>query len=328
MRYAGCLLDCGSMSRPRRLVFGEVADAYDRHRPAYPPELIDDVIAAAHAAADGTPAARALEIGAGTGKATAMLAARGVSVLALEPSAEMAAVARRNLSDATGVEIVESDFERFDPGAERFGLVYAAQSWHWIDPQRRYALARRALADDGILALFWNRPVWAQSELRSALRDVYRRVVPQLPADGPLHPANTTDSHEEDWIAEIDGVPEFTAPRQDNYAWHADYGTVEYVGLLGTLSETRLLAAPTREQLLDAVGETIEALGDGLLQMPMVTRLCLARPVSGSARDPERQGQGPRDPERQAPRDPERRRVAQPPPIRPTGRPAAGADGP
>ena len=73
--------------RPRRLVFGEVAGLYDRARPSYPASLIDDLVSWAQ------PGGRALEIGAGTGKATRLLAARGVSVLGIEPSAEMAVYA-------------------------------------------------------------------------------------------------------------------------------------------------------------------------------------------------------------------------------------------
>ena len=56
--------------RVQALVFGEVAAEYDRVRPGYPPELIDTVLS--HAPADPT----ALDVGAGTGKATAMFAAR------------------------------------------------------------------------------------------------------------------------------------------------------------------------------------------------------------------------------------------------------------
>jgi len=33
--------------RERRLVFGEVAELYDRHRPSYPERLIDDLVAIA-----------------------------------------------------------------------------------------------------------------------------------------------------------------------------------------------------------------------------------------------------------------------------------------
>jgi ubiquinone/menaquinone biosynthesis C-methylase UbiE len=79
--------------RQQRLVFGEVAELYDRARAGYPEALIDDVIS--FAGGDG-PSLRALEVGAGTGKATMGFATRGLEILALEPSADMAAVARRN----------------------------------------------------------------------------------------------------------------------------------------------------------------------------------------------------------------------------------------
>ena len=60
----------------RRLSFGSVAEQYDRIRPSYPEQLVDDVIAYA---GDGlTAAGRALEVGAGTGKATLQFAARGL----------------------------------------------------------------------------------------------------------------------------------------------------------------------------------------------------------------------------------------------------------
>jgi trans-aconitate methyltransferase len=116
------------MKREQRLVFGEVAELYDRHRPAYPDPVIDDLIALAGL----DPGALALEVGAGTGKATAMFAARGIHVLAVEPSAEMAAVARRTFGDRGEVQIEQSDLEQWDPAGREFGLVFAAQAWHWV----------------------------------------------------------------------------------------------------------------------------------------------------------------------------------------------------
>jgi SAM-dependent methyltransferase len=89
----------------RRLSFGEVAELYDRARPSYPEALVEDLIELAGA---GT----ALEVGAGTGKATVLFGQRGVSVLALEPSAEMAAVARRRCARFPEVSIQQVEFER------------------------------------------------------------------------------------------------------------------------------------------------------------------------------------------------------------------------
>src|ERR1700712_1812259 len=65
----------------QRLAFGSVAELYDRARPSYPPGAIDDVVAHAGLQTGDT----VLEVGAGTGKATVLLAQRGLGVLALEP---------------------------------------------------------------------------------------------------------------------------------------------------------------------------------------------------------------------------------------------------
>ena len=59
----------------RALGFGMVAEAYERFRPGYPAELFDVVMTYA-----GRPVRTALEIGAGTGKATRLFAQRGIAV--------------------------------------------------------------------------------------------------------------------------------------------------------------------------------------------------------------------------------------------------------
>lgn len=81
----------GADVRSRRLVFSEDAELYDKARAGYPESLVDDVLAFVGFKASQV---RALEVGAGTGKATMSFAGRGVDIIALEPSAAMAAVAR------------------------------------------------------------------------------------------------------------------------------------------------------------------------------------------------------------------------------------------
>ena len=76
----------------QRLAFGRFAELYDRARPTYPAAAVDAVIQFGAL----VPPAGIPEIGAGTGKATELLASRGLGVLALEPSPEMARIARAN----------------------------------------------------------------------------------------------------------------------------------------------------------------------------------------------------------------------------------------
>lgn len=257
----------------QRLVFGEVAELYDRHRPSYPEQLVDDLVAIAEL--DGTRAV--LEVGAGTGKATAMFVRRGIPVVAVEPSAEMAAVARRNLGAATIVEIEQSDFERWDPRGRRFPLLFSAQAWHWVEPAEGLAKAREALAQHGVLAPFWNRFAWDRAELRDALIEAYERAAPDLWQGSPQHPANVRVD-ERDWEGEIAEVDGLTDPEIRYYEWSKDYSADDYIALLDTTSDIRLMDESRRAGLFAAIADVIEAQGKPLT-LPLDTRLCLARAV-------------------------------------------------
>ncbi|HCU96649.1 MAG TPA: hypothetical protein DHU96_29595 [Actinobacteria bacterium] len=53
------------------------------------------------------------------------------------------------------VRVEVGRFEEWQPGDRRFGLAYAAQAWHWIDPERGRDRVYAALAPGGAVALFW-----------------------------------------------------------------------------------------------------------------------------------------------------------------------------
>jgi SAM-dependent methyltransferase len=260
--------------RPRRLVFGEIAELYEARRPSYPEALIDDLVVwASH----GVDSPAALEVGAGTGKATRLMAARGVAVTAIEPSAEMAAVARRLAVSTRGlVEPIESDFEHADLGGRRFPLIFAGQAWHWVTVPRGYELARAALVDGGRLAPFWNRPVWGRSDLRTALDEIYATYVPEDIGRGPYHPSVEQSSSEyEQWAEQIEEVDGLGDPEVRRYDWSIDYTAAEYAGLVATHSETRLLDEETRTRFLAGLRQVIEDHG-GAFTLPMRTFACVA----------------------------------------------------
>src|SRR5215813_13252791 len=132
-----------------RRTFDQDADLYDKARPGYPAEVFDDLFAIARL----TSASSILEIGCGTGQATRALARRGCRIVCVELGANMAAVARRNLAQFPGLEVITSDFESWDPRDTDFDLVIAATSWHWVDPEIRYQKAAQILAPGGTLAI-------------------------------------------------------------------------------------------------------------------------------------------------------------------------------
>jgi SAM-dependent methyltransferase len=260
------------MARERRLAFGEVAELYDRARPSYPAALIDDVLELAAL----SPGQRAVEIGAGTGKATVLFAERGTAVHALEPSAEMAAIAERNLARYPAVTIERVDFEHWQQPESTFGLVYSGQAWHWVSRETRYAKARSALVAGGLLAAFWNRPDWDRCGLREEIDAAYGRVAPELLPDGPMRPGSARWVDE--WPKDIANSPDFAQPEIRTYSWDQRYSSGEYVQLLSTHSDHILLDPAMSEALYRDIAGAIDRHG-GVLSITYLTRLCVARAV-------------------------------------------------
>jgi SAM-dependent methyltransferase len=93
-----------------------------------------------------------LEIGAGTGKLTRELIARGLVVEAVEPDEEIAGVAHAVLQDAP-VRFHAGTFESVELPEGEFPAAFAGTSFHWVDPTVGWAKVASVLAPDGVFAL-------------------------------------------------------------------------------------------------------------------------------------------------------------------------------
>jgi SAM-dependent methyltransferase len=130
--------------------FGAVAAEYDAGRPSYPAGLFDEL-----ERLTGRPlrGAEVLDVGAGTGIATRLLAARGARVTAVEPSPGMAAQLRAVSPELPLVKGTGDELPFHDGTAD---LVTYAQAFHWTDPSRSVPEALRVLRPGGSLATWWN----------------------------------------------------------------------------------------------------------------------------------------------------------------------------
>jgi SAM-dependent methyltransferase len=247
--------------REQRLVFGEVAAQYDAYRPAYPDALFETIVDFGGLRAGD----RALEIGAGTGKATAGFVARGLHVHALEPSPEMAVLLR-----AKGVEVEETLFESWKPPAGGFRLVYAAQAWHWVSGDDRYARVAAALEPGGTVAFFWNKGRDWTGSLGDDNNAAYEEHAPHL-VEGRQWDMG--------WVSEgIAACDALEPPVVRTVTWSTSYTRDEWVQLLETHSDHRILPDDRRARLHGAVGDVIDRHG-GRVDMVYDVECFLSRRV-------------------------------------------------
>jgi ubiquinone/menaquinone biosynthesis C-methylase UbiE len=174
-----------STARGYGKVFDEIAAEYDRHRPAYPDELVDQACQVAGLGSGD----HVLEIGCGSGQLTRSLVARGLHVTALEPGTSLIALARQNLDGAGEVEFVNAQFEQASLPGEGFRAVFCASAFHWVDPEVSWQKAADVLVPGGTLALM---SYFGLSEPRTrrdqeAVLAAIAKVAPDIAADWPAY---------------------------------------------------------------------------------------------------------------------------------------------
>ncbi|MGY5779489.1 class I SAM-dependent methyltransferase [Rhizobium sp. LEGMi135b] len=252
----------------QRFTFDGVASLYNTSRPLYPDTLFADVTAFAGL---GTKD-QILEIGCGTGQATESFARQGLSVLALDPGEELIAVARERLARFPQVRFQQTTFEAWPGEPGSFRLVAAAQSFHWISPELRFAKTAALLAPEGALAVFGNVPMPPEPPLSEKFATIYARHAPQL-AGPPVEAWYLPDGP---FFEELRQSERFETPVHHYYRWSRLHTAQSYTDLLRTLSSYRLLTEDRREALLSGLADAITAHG-GEFELHYETHLYLAK---------------------------------------------------
>jgi SAM-dependent methyltransferase len=166
-------------------VFDEIAAEYDRYRPAYPDELIDQACRVAGIGSGD----HVLEVGCGSGQLTRGLVARGLRVTALEPGTSLIALARQNLEGAREVEFVNAQFEDALLPRERFRAVFSASAFHWVDPKVSWQKTADSLVPGGTLALvqFFGLEEPRSKRDQDAALAAVRKAAPEIAVNWPTY---------------------------------------------------------------------------------------------------------------------------------------------
>jgi SAM-dependent methyltransferase len=263
-----------SRAHLRRESFDDVAELYALARPAYPSELVDEL---ASRTALG-PSSHVLEIGCGTGLMTVPIAETGARIVALELGAQLADVARRNLSRFATVEIMKADFDVWSPPPAAFDVVLVATAFHWLDPTTRLAKCAAALRPGGKLAIVETN--WGAGPERDPFtvesQACYARWDPDH-APNFIPPTFDTLPQRH---ADLDRSPQFESAILRRFSVERTYRTAEYRRLMETWSAVLALEPEAREGLLACIASLIDARFGGAVIRSDTYSLWLARRAS------------------------------------------------
>lgn len=254
-----------------RATFNEIAALYDEMRPSYPAQVFDDVVSVCGVKAVSS----LLEIGCGTGHATLQFAGRGLRVHGVELGANMAAIARQRLREFPLVSVEVADFDHWETTAH-YDLAYSATAYHWLNPATREQRITSMLRPRGWLVIWRNRHIrnGSSDAFIDAAHPIYLREAPALlkkRIELP-RPHEVAETEREPLTS---GLIEELPPRV--YFWQKDYTAAEYVQMLDTHSDHRLLDAACRQRLFDTLTKIIDVQFGGSVTMDYATVLQMAR---------------------------------------------------
>jgi len=245
----------------RALSFGSGAADYERYRPDYSDRLVVAVLDYA-----GRPLRTALEIGAGTGKATRVFFAAGIDVLATDPDPAMLAELRRHVPDevqrlrdgqwqaSVGTGLHAKTLGVY--GLGRIGtLVFAAAAMHWTDPVDRWARVASLLVSGGVFASFGGPVDLSDPALEEAVRHARE---PFLVDDEVASPDGTASDAPMQWPgSELRRSDEFTDVRQVEFERRTVMSAADYLGHLSTVSAYRLLPDGVRAEAFARIRDAL-----------------------------------------------------------------------
>jgi SAM-dependent methyltransferase len=248
----------------RGSAFGAVARAYAEHRPGYPPQAVAWALEPAGRSVAGL---RVLDLGAGTGKLTAVLRGLGADVTAVDPDPDMLSELRRLYPDARALAGSAEAIPLPDGSVD---AVVCGQAMHWFNMDRAVPEIARVLVPGGPLAGLWNA-----DDDRVEWVNAFQAVAREAAA-----PSLSRRREEAARFSVSEFGNEYFGPAERAEFPHVQVHTAaSLVALSGTHSRALVMPAAEREVLLDAVGDFLAARPEtscGEFTLPMMTAVVRA----------------------------------------------------
>ncbi|WP_333770676.1 class I SAM-dependent methyltransferase [Streptomyces sp. IBSBF 2435] len=242
----------------RARVFGTVAQEYARLRPAPCAAAVDWLLP------DGCR--RVLDLAAGAGTLTTLLAERVPEVTAVEPDERMRAVLAARCPAAT---VLDGTAEALPLPDGRLDAVVVSSAWHWFDPARAVPEIGRVLRPGGRLSVVWN----SLDTTVPWVAEWYAFLRPGRTGAAREEPAHRRTARSAQLRSDLSGPGSpFGGPGESAFACTRRTTPADAAALLGMYSRVIMLPAEERQQLLARaeamLRERLGVAGDAEVELP------------------------------------------------------------
>jgi SAM-dependent methyltransferase len=206
--------------------FGAVADDYDRARPTYPAEAVSWLL--------GSSPLEVVDLGAGTGRLTAILVEAGHRVVAIEPLEPL----REKLAVAVPqARLLAGSAEEIPLPDRSADAIVVGQAFHWFDAEPALAEIGRVLRPGGTLGLVWNFREDSQAWMRE------------------LAGIAGADGLPEGWETELQKLPQIAAVERRVFAFDHAVDRDKLLSLIRSWSYVASRPDGEQRKILQQVGE-------------------------------------------------------------------------
>jgi len=250
--------------------FDIFASNYDDVRPGYPKEMYEDIAKICNLSESSS----VIEIGAGSGIATAELAKTGCKIVGIEPGSNLVAIAKEKTEDFPNVEIIEAMFEDYE-SSDNFDCLIALTSFHWISEQAKYKKAYDLLNRKGHFVIVWNSFFQSSGIATKEVNSLYHEMLPDIyPNENKDVNLGVLDKLRGREL-EIVGSDLFYLYFLRKYVTVYNYDKETYPMLLNTFPKIIKIEKERREKFLERVGDIIGR--HGTISVPVLTTLLITK---------------------------------------------------
>ncbi len=234
---------------------------YDLYRPSYPIEIYDYICKYIVLNESST----LLEIGVGTGQATLPFLKKGYKITAIEYGDNLANLTKSKFNSYNNLEVINIPFENYSTNM-KFDLIYSASAFHWIEQPYGYEKAISLLEEEGLLVLFWNRPMIVEpNNIKFELDEVYSEILGWKFNLIPLAERVSSNLSEfKEHHLNVINNKIFTNPMKRKF------NSVSYIGLLETYSDHITLDSVKKKKLYSKISAIIDKNNDAIVIQDMV----------------------------------------------------------